>query len=62
MENYNEFVMNGNKFSVKYEIENNIIWAITYINGKQIKKSSDSRETAYWSLQQSVYQELNIEL
>lgn len=60
MENYNEFIMNDKKFSVEYKREKDIIWAITYVNGKQIKKHGDSQETACWALKQAVYQELEI--
>ena len=42
LEKYNEFEMNGEKFSVKYEKENNEFWAVTNANGKQIKKFGDS--------------------
>lgn len=50
MENYNELTMNDKNFSVQYERENDIVWAITYVDGKQIKKHGDSQETAYWAL------------
>ena len=62
MENYNEFTMNDKVFSVEYGRENSIIWAITYVGGKPIKKQGDSQETAYWALKQAVYQELNVEI
>lgn len=60
LEEYNEFEMNGQKFSVNYEKENNIIWAVTYVDEKQIKKHGDSRETAYWAIKQAIYQELKL--
>lgn len=60
LEEYNEFEMNGQIFSVKYEKENDTIWAITHVNEKEIKKYGDSHETAFWALKQTVYQELNL--
>ena len=62
VEEYNEFEINEEKFSVKYEKENNTIWAITDVDGKEIKKHGDSRETAFWAVKQAVYQELYVKM
>lgn len=62
MENYAEFEMNGQKFLVTYEFEKNIVWAITYVNGQQVKTSGDTQQTAYWSIQNHVHTLLNFRL
>lgn len=55
-------VMNEQKFLVKYKREKNLIWASTYVNGRELKKHGDDYETAYWALEQAVYQVLNFRL
>lgn len=47
MENRNEFEVNGEKFSVSYKYEKNLVWAITYVNGQQVKTHGDTEQTAY---------------
>lgn len=37
MENYDEFELNGQKFKVSYKKEKKLVWAITYVNGTQVK-------------------------
>lgn len=54
--------MNGQRFFVKYIKEKNLIWASTYVNGKEVKKHGDDYQTAYWALEQAVYQVLNFRL
>lgn len=51
--------MNGQKFSVSFKKDRNLIWASTYVNGKEVKKHGDDYQTAYWALEQAVYQVLN---
>ena len=51
--------MNGQRFFVKYKKEKNLIWASSYVNGKEVKKHGDDYQTAYWALEQAVYQVLN---
>ena len=59
----NEYIeMNGQQFCVSYKSECNIVWASTYVNGREIRKHGDDYETAYWALQQAVYQALNFRL
>ena len=40
--------MNGHKFSVSFKKGRNLIWASTYVNGKEVKKHGDDYQTAYW--------------
>lgn len=54
--------MNGQKFSVNYKREKNIVWASTYVNGREVKKYGDDYLTAYWALEQAVHQVLNFRL
>lgn len=54
--------MNGQRFFVKYIKEKNLIWASTYVNGKEVKKHGDDYQTSYWALEQAVYQVLNFRL
>ena len=54
--------MNGQKFSVSYKRDKNIIWASTYVNGREVKKHGDDYQTAFWALEQAVYQVLNFRL
>lgn len=54
--------MNGQRFFVKYKKEKNLIWASTYVNDKEVKKHGDDYQTAYWALEQAVYQVLNFRL
>lgn len=54
--------MNGQKFSVSYKRDKNIIWASTHVNGREVKKHGDDYQTAYWALEQAVYQVLNFRL
>jgi len=62
MENYDEFELNGQKFKVTYNNDRNIVWAITYVNGMQIKAHGDSIQTAYWAIQNHVNTMLNFRL
>lgn len=62
MENYDEFELNGQKFKVTYKNDKNIVWAITYANGMQIKAHGDSIQTAYWAIQNHVNSTLNFKL
>lgn len=62
MENYDIIVENNQEFKVVYKYEKTIVWAITYVNGREIKKHGDTQQTAYWALQQAVYQVLNFRL
>lgn len=66
MEDYSVLKHNDQEFEVTFECEKTssgpIVWAITHVNGKQIKKHGDSRQTAYWALQQAVYQELELRI
>ena len=60
--NFNEVIENGQKFEITYRKEKNIFWAITYVKGEEIKSYGDSMETAYWAIQQNIYQALNFRL
>lgn len=62
MENYNKFEINGQKFNVTYKYEKKLVWAITYVNGQQVKASGDTEETAYWAIQNHVNILLNFRL
>ncbi len=62
MENYNEFEVNGQKFKVVYKHERNIVWAITYVNAKEVKAYGDTEQTAYWAIQNHVNTILNFRL
>ena len=57
MRNYVE--CNGQRFDVKYKYEKNLVWAIAYVNGTELKKHGDTEETAYWAMEQHIYQVLN---
>lgn len=59
----NEYIeMNGNRFEVSYKRDGSLIWACTYVNGREIKKHGDDYLTAYWALEQAIYQALNFRL
>lgn len=62
MTNYDEFELNGQKFKVIYKNEKNVVWAITYVNGMEIKAHGDSVETAFWAIQNHVNITLNFRL
>lgn len=62
LENRNEFEVNGEKFSVSYKYEKNLVWAITYVNGQQVKTHGDTEQTAYWAIQNHVDTLLNFRL
>lgn len=62
MANYDIIESNGQRFSVTYKVEKTLVWAITYVNGQKLQSHGDSHQTAYWALQQSVYQTLNFRL
>lgn len=62
MANQDVIEMNGQRFSVSYKREKTIVWAIAYVNGREIKKHGDDYQTAYWALEQAVYQVLNFRL
>ena len=62
MENYNVIIENDQRFSVTYKYEKTIVWAITYVNGRELKKHGDTQQTAYWALRQAVYQVLNVRI
>ena len=52
----------GKIYNVLYKYEKKIVWAITYVDGVQIKAYGTDEETAYWAVQQKVYQQLNVRL
>ena len=62
MENYDVIIESDQKFNVTYKYEKKIVWAITYVNGRELKKHGDTQQTAYWALCQAVYQALNFRL
>lgn len=62
MENYDIIVENNREFKVTYKYEKMLVWAITYVNGRELKKHGDTQQTAYWALRQAVYQTLNFRL
>ena len=62
LENYDIVEMNGKKFPVTYKKEKRIIWAIAYVNGREVKKHGDSYQTAHWALTQAIHQILNFRL
>ena len=62
MPNQDFIKMNEQKFPVTYKKDRTLVWASTYINGREIKKHGDDYETAYWALEQAVYQVLNFRL
>lgn len=62
MENYEMIIENEQEFKVYYKYEKKLVWAITYVNGRELKKHGDTQQTAYWALQQAVYQALNFRL
>ena len=62
MENYEIIIENEQEFKVSYKYEKKLVWAITYVNGRELKKHGDTQQTAYWALQQAVYQALNFRL
>ena len=62
MENYDVIIESDQKFNVTYKYEKKIVWAITYVNGRELKKYGDTQQTAYWALRQTVYQALNFRL
>ena len=62
MENYNIIIENDQEFSVTYKYEKTLVWAITYVNCRELKKHGDTQQTAYWALRQAVYQTLNFRL
>lgn len=61
-EKYSEVIKNGQKFEITYKQEKNIVWAITYVNGEEVKKHGDTIETAYWAIENCIYQILNFRL
>ena len=54
MENYNEFEVNEQRFKVTYKYEKNLVWALTYVNGQEVKAHGDTDQTAYWAIQNHV--------
>ena len=42
MENYNEFEVNEQRFKVTYKYEKNLVWALTYVNGQEVKAHGDT--------------------
>lgn len=62
MENYDVIIESNQKFNVTYKYEKTIVWAKTYVNGRELKKHGDTQQTAYWALRQAVYQALNFRL
>lgn len=62
LNDYYEFELNGKKFNVRYENDNKLVWAITYVNGEQVKAHGDCEQTAYWALQNHVNTTLNFRL
>ncbi len=45
MENYNEFEVNEQRFKVTYKYEKNLVWALTYVNGQEVKAHGDTDQT-----------------
>lgn len=62
MENYNVIEMNGMTFSVTYKYEKNIVWAITYLNGMELRKYGDSQQRAFVALKDYLHIQLNFRL
>ena len=62
MESYDEFELNGQKFKVSYKNEKKIVWAITYVNGMQVKAHGDDIQTAFWAIRNHVNIMLNFRL
>lgn len=62
MENYNEFEVNEQRFKVTYKYEKNLVWALTYVNGQEVKAHGDTDQTAYWAIQNHVNTILNFRL
>ena len=54
--------INNKCFRVEYKIEKTLIWASTYVNGIRVEKHGNNYKTAYWALEQAVYQALNFRL
>lgn len=54
--------MNNQIINVKYKYEKAIVWAITYVNGYEIKASGDSEQTEFWALRNHLNAELNFRL
>lgn len=52
----------GKIYNESYKYEKKIVWAITYVDGVQIKAYGTDEETAYSAVQQKVYQQLNFRL
>ncbi len=53
---------NGQRFEVHFKHEKELVWAIAYVNGEELRKHGDSEETAYWTMEQRIYQALNFRL
>lgn len=47
MENYDIVIENDQEFKVTYKYEKTLVWAITYVNGRELKKHGDTQQTAY---------------
>lgn len=62
MENFFEFEINNQKFEVVYKKDKNLVWAITDVNGRQIKAHGDCTQTAYWAIKDRVNITLNFRL
>ncbi len=62
MENYDEFELNNQKYKVTYEKSGIFVWAITYVNGIQVKAHGDCIQTAFWAIQNHVNTMLNFRL
>lgn len=62
MPNYDVIESNGQRFSVTYKKEKTLVWTITYVNDRELKKHGDDYQTAYWALENAVYQVLNFRL
>ena len=62
MENYTEFEVNEQRFKVTYKYEKNLVWALTYVNGQEVKAHGDTDQTAYWAIQNHVNTILNFRL
>lgn len=62
MEDRSQFVEDNRVYNVKYKYQKSVVWAITYVDGVEVTASGTDEESAYWAIQQKVYQQLNFRL
>ena len=43
-------------------MKKNLVWALTYVNGQEVKAHGDTDQTAYWAIQNHVNTILNFRL